>query len=98
VLLPPSLPPLNQLISVLNQYPGMIIELSGHTDNIGDTKQNVLLSQQRVATVKEYLVENGISADRIKTVGYGEKYPIVSNDGEQTRKFNRRVEMRIIKM
>ncbi|WP_018341789.1 OmpA family protein [Cytophaga aurantiaca] len=98
VLLPSSLPPLNQLIAVLNQYPNMIIELSGHTDNVGDTKQNVLLSQQRVATVKNYLVENGISADRIKTVGYGEKYPIASNDGEQTRKFNRRVEMRIIKM
>lgn len=98
VLLPSSMPPLNQLIAVLNQYPGMIIELSGHTDNVGDTKQNVLLSQQRVAAVKEYLVDNGISGDRIKTVGYGEKYPIASNDGEQTRKFNRRVEMRIIKM
>lgn len=98
VLLPSSIPPLKQLIAVLNQYPGMIIELSGHTDNVGDTKQNVLLSQQRVAAVKEYLVENGINGDRIKTVGYGEKYPIASNDGEQTRKFNRRVEMRIIKM
>jgi len=98
VLLPSSIPPLNQLIAVLNQYPEMIIELSGHTDNVGDTKQNVLLSQQRVATVKDYLVENGINADRIKTVGYGEKYPIASNDGELTRKFNRRVEMRIITM
>lgn len=98
VLLPSSIPPLKQLIAVLNQYPGMIIELSGHTDNVGDTKQNILLSQQRVATVKEYLVENGINGDRIKTVGYGEKYPIASNDGEQTRKFNRRVEMRIIRM
>jgi outer membrane protein OmpA-like peptidoglycan-associated protein len=98
VLLSSSIQPLNQLIAVLNRYPEMLIELSGHTDNVGDTKQNVLLSQQRVNAVKEYLVENGINADRIKTVGYGEKYPIASNDGEQTRKFNRRVEMRIIKM
>ena len=98
VLMPSSLPPLNQLIAVLNQYPDMIIELSGHTDNVGDTKQNVLLSQQRVTTVKDYLVEKGIDGHRIKTVGYGEKYPIVSNDGELTRKFNRRVEMRIIQM
>lgn len=98
VLLPASIPPLNQLIAVLNKYPDMIIELSGHTDNVGDTKQNLLLSQQRVAVVKEYLVTNGIASDRIKTVGYGEKYPIASNDSEQTRKFNRRVEMRIIQM
>lgn len=98
VLLPSSMTPLNQLIAVLNQYPGMLIELSGHTDNVGDSKQNVLLSQQRVAAVKDYLVEKGIEGNRIKTVGYGEKYPISSNDGEQTRKFNRRVEMRIIKM
>jgi outer membrane protein OmpA-like peptidoglycan-associated protein len=97
-LLPSSIPTLNQLIAVLNQYPGMMIELSGHTDNVGDSKQNVLLSQQRVAAVKEYMVENGINGDRIKTVGYGQKYPIASNDGEQTRKLNRRVEMRIITM
>jgi outer membrane protein OmpA-like peptidoglycan-associated protein len=97
-LLPASLPTLDQLVTVLIQYPDMYIELSGHTDNVGDTKQNVLLSQQRVNAVKQYLVDKGIESYRIKTVGYGEKYPVASNDGEQTRKLNRRVELRIITM
>ena len=97
-LLPASLPTLDQLVTVLNQYPNMYIELSGHTDNVGDSKQNVLLSQQRVNSVKQYLVDKGIEGYRIKTVGYGEKYPVSSNDGEQTRKLNRRVELRIITM
>ncbi|WP_299253534.1 OmpA family protein [uncultured Cytophaga sp.] len=98
VLLPSSTVPLKQLISVLNQYPTMLIELSGHTDNQGNAKQNLKLSQQRVETVKAYLVENGVNGDRIKTVGYGSQYPISSNDGELTRKLNRRVELRIITM
>jgi outer membrane protein OmpA-like peptidoglycan-associated protein len=98
VLLPSSITPLKQLIMVLNQYPSMLIELSGHTDNVGSAKQNLNLSEERVETVKKYLVDNGINGDRIKTVGYGSKYPISSNNGEQTRKFNRRVEMRIITM
>jgi len=98
VLLPSSIAPLKQLITVLNQYPNMLIEFSGHTDNVGSAKQNLKLSEERVETVKKYLVDNGINGDRIKTVGYGSKYPISSNDGEQTRKFNRRVEMRIISM
>jgi outer membrane protein OmpA-like peptidoglycan-associated protein len=98
VLITSSTVPLKQLIIVLNQHPTMLIELSGHTDNLGSAKQNLKLSEERVETVKKYLVDNGINGDRIKTVGYGSKYPISSNDGEQTRKFNRRVEMRIITM
>ncbi len=97
-LLPSSFVPLDQLVKVLNQYPSMYIELSGHTDNVGDEKQNLKLSQQRVKTVKDYLVSKGIDPSRIQTVGYGQKYPVASNDGEQTRKLNRRVEMRIIRM
>lgn len=98
VLLTSSQAPLKQLVLVLNQYPTMLIELSGHTDNQGSEKQNLKLSEQRVETVKKYLVENGIDGNRIKTVGYGSQYPISSNAGELTRKFNRRVEMRIITM
>jgi outer membrane protein OmpA-like peptidoglycan-associated protein len=97
-LLSSSLPALDQLVTVMNQYPGMIIELSGHTDNVGSAKKNMELSKNRVESAKKYLVSKGISADRIKSVGYGSKYPVASNDGEQTRKYNRRVELRIITM
>ena|GEM_PF-1843416 len=97
-LLSSTIGPLDQLVKVLNQYPNMYIELSGHTDNQGDAKKNQQLSEKRVEAVKEYLVSKGIGEERIKTVGYGQKYPIASNDSEQTRKLNRRVEMRIIKM
>jgi len=97
-LSPLSYPILDQLVLVMNQYPSMIIELSGHTDNVGSAKQNLLLSKKRVDAAKQYLVNKGVNPDRIKSVGYGSKYPVASNDGEQTRKLNRRVELRIIMM
>ncbi len=97
-LLASSLPALDQLVSVMNLYPSMIIELSGHTDNVGSAKKNMELSKSRVESAKKYLVSKGVNADRIKSVGYGSKYPVASNDGEQTRKYNRRVELRIITM
>lgn len=97
-LSPLSYPILDQLVLVMNQYPNMIIELSGHTDNVGGPKQNIELSKKRVDAVKQYLVNKTINPDRIKSVGYGSKYPVASNDGEQTRKLNRRVELRIITM
>ena len=74
----------------------MEIELSGHTDNQGDPKLNVALSEARVVNVKKYLISKGIAADRIETVGYGGVFPIADNTREETRKLNRRVEMEII--
>lgn len=97
-LSPSSYTGLDQLVTVMNQYPSMIIELSGHTDNVGSAKQNLDLSKKRVEAAKKYLVDKGINPDRIKGVGYGSKYPVASNDSEQTRKLNRRVELRIITM
>lgn len=72
------------------------VRFIGHTDNQGDPKLNVLLSEQRVANVKQYLVSKGITADRIETVGYGGAFPIADNIWEESRKLNRRVEMEII--
>ncbi|MBC7450026.1 MAG: OmpA family protein [Cytophagales bacterium] len=97
-LLPESGPELEIILTTLNQYPEMEIELSGHTDNLGDAKKNVELSEQRVMAVKQYLVKKGIASSRIQGVGYGGRYPIASNAGENTRKLNRRVELKIIKM
>ncbi len=97
-LLGTSTPDLEMIYTTMNQYPAMEIELSGHTDNLGDAKKNVVLSEERVKAVKDYLVNKGISPLRIKGYGYGGRYPIASNAGEKTRKLNRRVELKIIKM
>jgi outer membrane protein OmpA-like peptidoglycan-associated protein len=76
--------------------PEIMIELSGHTDNVGNAKKNVILSQERVDVVKQYLVEKGIDEDRILGKGYGGAEPVASNKSEETRRLNRRVEFKII--
>ncbi|WP_158010077.1 OmpA family protein [Hymenobacter glacialis] len=95
VLLPSSFAALDKLVSLLNDNPGMTIELRGHTDNVGDPAKNVLLSQQRATTVKGYLVRKGIAEARIADTGLGGAQPTASNAQEVTRKLNRRVEFRV---
>lgn len=68
------------------------IEISGHTDNVGNKKDNQRLSQQRADAVRDYLVSKGIDASRIRTVGYGDEKPIASNDTPEGRQQNRRIE------
>jgi outer membrane protein OmpA-like peptidoglycan-associated protein len=85
------------IAQLLLDNPNMEIELSGHTDNQGNSKLNLKLSQDRVDKVKEYLIANGISANRISGRGYGGTQPITSNASEETRKFNRRVEFIIVR-
>ena len=96
-LLPDAQPALEQLLQFMQGKPTAEIELSGHTDNQGDFDQNLLLSKQRVDVVKDYLVKNGIAANRITTRGYGPTRPIASNNAENTRQLNRRVEMIVVK-
>ncbi|HLK97788.1 MAG TPA: OmpA family protein, partial [Hymenobacter sp.] len=69
----------------------------GHTDNQGDPALNLKLSQDRVNEVKKYLVQKGVNSARISTEGFGDTKPLASNDKEETRKLNRRVEFRITK-
>ena len=95
--LPDAQPALEQLATFLKSNPTTEIELSGHTDNQGDFDENVRLSKQRVDVVKAYLVANGITANRITTRGYGPTRPIGSNNAENTRQLNRRVEMTVLK-
>ncbi|WP_375562548.1 OmpA family protein [Bernardetia sp. OM2101] len=87
---------LEKLLSILNKYPKMKISLGGHTDNVGLHTVNLRLSGERVKTVQNYLVSNGIARSRIQTRAYGGKYPIASNSDEETRKLNRRVEITIL--
>ena len=92
-----SYPELLHLVGILKNYPTVEIKLEGHTDNQGDPALNVKLSLDRVNEVKKYLVSKGISGSRITTEGFGGSKPIASNDQEETRKLNRRVEFRVTK-
>ena len=81
----------------MKEHPNMEIQMNGHTDNQGNAKLNVELSENRVKAVKEYLVTRGIDPHRIKGKGYGGSKPIASNSSEATRRLNRRVEMVVLK-
>ncbi|MFZ6010511.1 MAG: OmpA family protein [Bacteroidota bacterium] len=94
-ILPESYPELDLVVSFLKENPNVKIELAGHTDNRGVHADNVKLSQQRVNKVKAYLVSKGIDPKRIAGKGYGGTKPIASNDTEESRRMNRRVEFTI---
>lgn len=87
---------LNRVVEMLNQNPKMTIELSGHTDNVGNDASNKKLSQERADACKKYLVEKGIDENRLKSVGYGEDKPVASNDTAEGQAQNRRVEFTIL--
>jgi outer membrane protein OmpA-like peptidoglycan-associated protein len=96
-LLDESYDELNVVVDFLKNNPKVEIELDGHTDNRGDAKKNLVLSQQRVDKIKDYLVSKGISGRRIKGKGYGGSRPVATNNTEEARRLNRRVEFRILK-
>ncbi len=85
---------LDRLVALLKSSPKHHVYVSGHTDDIGGESQNKRLSKRRADAVKAYLIENGIDADRIKTVGEGEKSPKVENDSEENRAINRRIDIK----
>ncbi len=96
-LLIESYPELDLIVSFLKSNPKVKIELEGYTDNRGIPGQNVKLSQARVDKVKGYLTSKGIDKKRIVGKGFGGTNPIASNDNEETRQLNRRVEFTIKK-
>jgi OmpA-OmpF porin, OOP family len=75
----------------------MSIEISGHTDNIGVDAANLKLSDDRAKSVVEYLTGKGVATSRFSAKGYGETKPVVTNDTEEGRALNRRVEFIILK-
>lgn len=88
---------LDKVVDMMNENPKLKIEIGGHTDNQGDARLNLKLSQQRVETVIDYLINKGLSRNRIVGKGYGGTRPIASNHSENTRKLNRRVEFTVLK-
>lgn len=87
---------LEKLLRLLKKNPGLKIEVSGHTDNVGSNEDNKVLSQNRAGEVKKYLLAKGIAKDRISAKGYGETQPIASNDDEAGRAQNRRTEFKVL--
>jgi outer membrane protein OmpA-like peptidoglycan-associated protein/tetratricopeptide (TPR) repeat protein len=87
---------LNKLVDFLVKNPTLKIELSGHTDNIGDKKLNQVLSENRARSVSEYLSANGIAKERLTYKGYGDTKPVVANDSDEHRQMNRRTEFKVI--
>ncbi len=85
----------DNLAAILKAYPDVTIEVQGHTDNTGDAAQNKALSQARAEAVKARLVTQGIAPGRISAAGYGQEMPVASNDTEEGRQQNRRVEVKI---
>jgi outer membrane protein OmpA-like peptidoglycan-associated protein len=83
---------LDQLAKELKSRPQVNIEISGHTDNVGNEATNKLLSKNRADAVKAYLVDQGIAASRLSTIGLGSAKAMATNDTEEGRKQNRRVE------
>lgn len=88
-------PELDRIAQVLSGYPQTTILIAGHTDSSGSETYNQKLSERRANSVKNALVQRGISAARITAIGYGESSPIADNNTESGRQQNRRVEVRI---
>ena len=85
----------DNIASILKAYTAVNIEIQGHTDNTGDAGANLALSQARADAVKARLSTQGIPAARVNAVGYGDKNPVTTNDSEEGRIANRRVEVKI---
>lgn len=87
---------LQPVVGIFNRYPDLEVEVAGHTDDRGPDSYNQDLSQRRAESVRQYLVDRGVPAGNVTAMGYGESEPVASNDTEEGRQDNRRVEIRIL--
>lgn len=88
---------IDAFIDFLNDNTSVVVEIQGHTDNIGNDNSNMTLSENRAKSVYDYIISSGISADRLSYKGYGETKPIAANDTEDGRAKNRRTVFVILK-
>ena len=91
-----SIAELRKVVDFLQQNPNVHIEISGHTDNVGNKEYNQRLSENRARTIAEYLIDSNIESDRVRYQGYGMNMPVANNDSEENRALNRRTELKII--
>ncbi len=85
------------IIQILNEYPTSKFTVEGHTDSVGSESLNQKLSEERANSVRDFLIDKGIGADRLTAIGYGEAKPIATNNTRAGRAENRRVEINLIK-
>lgn len=93
-----SFPELKRIVTLMKEKPTMQVEISGHTDPTGPESYNLGLSERRAKAVSKYLVEQGVSSDRIKTTFFGESQLIDNSNTREGNRKNRRVEFKILKM
>jgi outer membrane protein OmpA-like peptidoglycan-associated protein len=91
-----SIRTLNDIVSQLKKNPRIKLEIQGHTDNIGTIEYNKKLSERRADAVMEYLIKNGISPERLRSLGFGATKPVADNSTEAGRSKNRRTEFLIL--
>lgn len=92
-LKPASSEAINAVVALMKKHPDLVIQVQGHTDNVGSEEANQLLSAQRSAAVKDAIIGAGIPARQLESQGYGESRPVATNATEEGRKENRRVEL-----
>ena len=95
-LKPQFYPALNNVAATLREYDQTIVEVSGHTDNVGTAAVNQRISEERAQNVASYLIGQGLQRERFEIAGFGYRYPVADNSTEQGRALNRRVEIRIV--
>ncbi|CAG1772242.1 putative lipoprotein YiaD [uncultured bacterium] len=95
-LTPQAQQSLNSVRDVLNHYPESTITVTGHTDDVGKDRDNQVLSEQRAASVANYLAQQGVNRARLHQQGMGESQPKVPNTSDMNRAQNRRVELAIV--
>ena len=92
-------PLLDDMLQTLVPYGGnYLFAIEGHTDSSGSDSYNQLLSERRASSVRDFLLNQGIEPKRTRAVGYGERYPLASNDNAAGREQNRRVELTLVPM
>jgi len=96
ILLPESKHILDLVSQIFLDYPKIVCEVAGHTDNVGDDQMNLTLSQKRAVAVVNYLKSKGVKDEQMKAKGYGKTKPIVANDTPENRLQNRRVEFTVL--
>jgi len=93
---PRSLSELDEVVKFLKENPKIKVEISGHTDNVGNENYNQQLSLKRAQSVVNYFASKGIDVARLAQKGFGSKKPIKPNDSEDNRQVNRRIEFKVL--
>lgn len=93
---PKSFKELDELAEYMKLKKTLVIEIAGHTDNVGNAEANTKLSQERANSARNYLIKKGIAENRVVAKGYGDTQPIASNNTEEGKRKNRRTEVRVI--